>query len=63
MSKEKRRPSLDEIFEGMKAGVHKVYVDAYKNGTELVVAGKNGGVDWVKVVSIKNGKFELVKVR
>ena len=63
MSKEKRRPSLDEIFEGMKAAVHKVYMDAYKDGTELVISNRNGGVDWVKVVSIKNGKFELVKVR
>ncbi|MCW3082688.1 MAG: hypothetical protein JWP12_54 [Bacteroidetes bacterium] len=63
MSKEKRRPSLDEIIVGMKAAVHKVYMDAYKDGTELVVSGKNGGVDWVKVVSVKNGKFELVKVR
>jgi hypothetical protein len=50
MAKEGSKILLDKIIEGMKAGVAKVYEDARKNGTELVISTKPGEVQKIKVV-------------
>lgn len=49
MTKEESRKLLDKIFEAMKAGVAKVYEEARKNGTELVISNKPGEVKKIKV--------------
>jgi len=49
MTKEESKLLIDRIIEGMKAGVAKVYEDARKNGTELVISKKPGEVKWIKV--------------
>jgi hypothetical protein len=50
MTKEESKILLDKIIEGMKAGVAKVYEDARKNGTELVISKKAGEVQKIKVL-------------
>lgn len=40
---------IDKIIEAMKAGVAKVYEDARRDGTELVISKKPGEVQWIKV--------------
>ncbi len=49
MTKEESTILLDKIIEGMKAGVAKVYEDARRNGTELVISTKPGEVKRIKV--------------
>ncbi len=47
--KEESKILLDKIIEAMKAGVAKVYEDARRDGTELVISKKPGEVQWIKV--------------
>ncbi|CAN5550193.1 hypothetical protein BH10BAC1_BH10BAC1_05500 [soil metagenome] len=59
MTKEESKISLDKIFEAMKVGVAKVYSDAYRDGTELVISKKPGEVQVVKVTS--DGTLAVVR--
>jgi hypothetical protein len=49
MTKEESKILIDKIIEAMKAGVAKVYEEARKNGTELVISTKPGEVKKIKV--------------
>ena len=49
MTKEESGILFDKIKEAMKAGVAKVYDDARRDGTELVISRKPGEVQFVKV--------------
>lgn len=59
MTKEESKILLDKIVEAMKVAVAKVYDDARRDGTELVISKKPGEVQFVKVNS--DGSLTVVR--
>jgi len=49
MTKEESQIILDKIKAGVKEAIAEVYEEARKNGSELVIATKEGEIKWIKV--------------